>query len=66
MVRQVPRFNLQVPPDGMFAAAAGLLAVAITRNPVTVALVEAVMFGARIVFQIPAGGSPTGGRGPGS
>src|SRR5262249_13787740 len=42
--------------DGMFAAAAGLLAVAITRNPVTVALVEAVRFGARIVFQTPRRG----------
>jgi len=39
----------------MFAAAAALLAAAITRDPLTVALVEAVMYGTRIVAQIPAG-----------
>src|SRR5262249_58937124 len=42
--------------DGMFAAAAGLLAVAITPNPVTVALAEAGMFGARSGFQMPRRG----------
>jgi MFS family permease len=46
---------LSVTGDGMFATAAALLAAAITRNPVMVALVATVMFGTRIVFGIPFG-----------
>ncbi|MGI9008412.1 MAG: MFS transporter [Streptosporangiaceae bacterium] len=46
---------LSVTGDGMFAAGAGLLAVAITHDPVIVSLVAVATFGTRILFQLPAG-----------